>query len=79
MIDFYTGAPTHNKPVSMHLDVRPALDSFEALQNRVVRQYREWMDEGRSPAAAPAGAAAAQAAGQGEKQGPAGLSGGGSS
>lgn len=42
MIDFYTGAPTRDKPISMHLDVRPALDSLDALQNRLVKGAREY-------------------------------------
>lgn len=28
VIDFYNAAPREDMPVAMHLDVRPALDSF---------------------------------------------------
>jgi cytochrome c heme-lyase len=35
VIDFYTGAPQPGVPTSMHLDVRPALDSVGALWDRL--------------------------------------------
>lgn len=37
VIDFYNGRAIGGKPVAMHLDVRPAIDSFEALVDRVRR------------------------------------------
>ena len=44
MIDFYTGHTTDpTKPVALHLDVRPALDSLEAVQDRVTRGVGEWV------------------------------------
>mmetsp|Transcript_15616 Transcript_15616/g.20008 ORF Transcript_15616/g.20008 Transcript_15616/m.20008 type:complete len:290 (+) Transcript_15616:27-896(+) len=35
VLDFYNGAPTDNKPVSLHMDVRPAIDSIGALVDRM--------------------------------------------
>jgi hypothetical protein len=35
IIDFYSGKPHPDKPVSIYLDVRPALDSLSALCDRV--------------------------------------------
>ncbi|CAM9736569.1 unnamed protein product, partial [Phaeothamnion confervicola] len=35
VIDFYAGKPTPDKPVALHLDVRPALDSLDAAVLRV--------------------------------------------
>eukprot|EP00639_Heterosigma_akashiwo_P025598 CAMPEP_0194699960 /NCGR_PEP_ID=MMETSP0295-20121207/25192_1 /TAXON_ID=39354 /ORGANISM="Heterosigma akashiwo, Strain CCMP2393" /LENGTH=323 /DNA_ID=CAMNT_0039593641 /DNA_START=180 /DNA_END=1152 /DNA_ORIENTATION=- len=34
VLDYYSGAPVEGKPVSMHMDVRPALDSLTALLDR---------------------------------------------
>ena len=47
VIDFYTGQtdPKDPKPVSMHLDVRPALDSGDALKMRVGKAVDEWKEE----------------------------------
>jgi len=47
VIDFYTGQtdPKDPKPVSMHLDVRPALDSGDALKMRVGKVVDEWKEE----------------------------------
>ena len=42
VIDFYNAAPEPGKPIGMHLDVRPALDSAEAAVDRVYMQLR-WM------------------------------------
>jgi cytochrome c heme-lyase len=38
VIDFYEGAAAGNdlKPIAMHLDVRPAVDSFRALYDRII-------------------------------------------
>ena len=36
IIDFYRGPSTPEKPISIHLDVRPALDSFSSVYDRVV-------------------------------------------
>lgn len=67
MIDFYTGAPTRDKPISMHLDVRPALDSLDALQNRLVKGAREYfggiIGGGAADSAATAPAQTSEAAG----------------
>ena len=35
VIDFYGGSPDANAPIAFHLDVRPALDSFGALRDRL--------------------------------------------
>jgi len=35
VIDFYNAAPLPDMPVAMHLDARPALDSFGALMDRL--------------------------------------------
>lgn len=40
VIDFYSGAPQPGAAASMHLDVRPALDSMQALTDRVTMQWR---------------------------------------
>lgn len=44
MIDFYTGAPVEGKPVSIHMDVRPALDSLGAAASRVQWQAEQWKE-----------------------------------
>jgi len=68
VIDFYNAPPAPGRPVAMHLDVRPALDSPWALLDRVAVQA-EWVLSGRwlgeraeegTAAAAPAAAAAAE-------------------
>lgn len=46
VIDFYRAVPTPEHPVSMHLDVRPALDSLSAAYDRLYMQAR-WMTSGR--------------------------------
>jgi cytochrome c heme-lyase len=46
IIDFYSGAPVPGVPASMHLDVRPALDSVGALYDRLKMQAR-WVASGR--------------------------------
>lgn len=46
IIDFYSGAPQPGVPASMHLDVRPALDSIGALYDRLKMQTR-WVASGR--------------------------------
>ena len=48
VIDFYNAAPEPGKPVGMHLDVRPALDSPQALLDRVRMQWR-WIRAGAQP------------------------------
>ena len=35
VIDFYNAAPLPRMPLALHLDVRPALDSAEALLDRL--------------------------------------------
>lgn len=52
VIDFYNGTPQNGQPIAMHLDVRPALDSFSALFDRLQMQAKwtfsgDWM--GLSP------------------------------
>eukprot|EP00947_MAST-08B_sp_MAST-8B-sp1_P002680 g2680.t1 len=37
VIDFYNGRPTREKPIAVHLDVRPALDSVQAALDRIRR------------------------------------------
>lgn len=46
VIDFYNAAPRLDMPVAMHLDVRPALDSFGALWERLRMQWG-WVASGR--------------------------------
>ncbi|KAI8476202.1 MAG: cytochrome c/c1 heme-lyase [Monoraphidium minutum] len=46
VIDFYSGAPSAGVTASMHLDVRPALDSFGAAADRLRMQWR-WAASGR--------------------------------
>ena len=46
VIDFYSGPSAPGAPPSMHLDVRPALDSPGALLDRIRMQMR-WMLGGR--------------------------------
>ena len=46
IIDFYSGAPQPGVPASMHLDVRPALDSLGALLDRLRMQAR-WVASGQ--------------------------------
>ena len=41
VIDFYNGAPS-GKAVSMYMDVRPALDSFEAVSDHVRMGVSDW-------------------------------------
>ena len=45
VIDFYNAAPEPGKPIGMHLDVRPALDSPQALLDRLRMQWR-WVSMG---------------------------------
>jgi cytochrome c heme-lyase len=40
VVDFYNAAPEPGKPIGMHLDVRPALDSSTALLDRIRMQWR---------------------------------------
>ena len=46
VIDFYNGVPAPGMPIAMHVDVRPALDSFQAALDRLRMQLR-WMGSGR--------------------------------
>ncbi|KAG6952687.1 hypothetical protein JG688_00013171 [Phytophthora aleatoria] len=41
VIDFYSGAATPGKPLSVYLDVRPALDSVEGVADRLRWQFHE--------------------------------------
>lgn len=45
VIDFYNAAPLPDGPVAMHLDARPALDSFGALADRL-RMQAKYMASG---------------------------------
>jgi cytochrome c heme-lyase len=71
VIDFYKGSakPSANAPISMHLDVRPALDSPSALLDRLyvfgmtnILGRNPFGPRAATPAPAPAPAAAAAAA-----------------
>lgn len=42
VIDFYNAAPEPDKPIGMHLDVRPALDSLQAAVDRI-RMQLKWI------------------------------------
>lgn len=46
VIDFYNAAPVQNATVGMYLDVRPALDSLEAVVDRLKMQFG-WIASGR--------------------------------
>lgn len=49
VIDFYPGRPIDGIPASFYLDVRPALDSVEALKNRFrmgLLACRTWLGGG---------------------------------
>lgn len=46
IIDFYSGKPLPGVPASMHLDVRPALDSVSAAWDRI-RMQSSWVMSGR--------------------------------
>ena len=46
VIDFYNAAPLPGMPVALHLDVRPALDSIEAVWDRIKVQAK-WTLSGR--------------------------------
>lgn len=46
VIDFYNAVPQPGQPIAMHLDVRPALDSPQALFDRV-RMQMKWALGGR--------------------------------
>lgn len=46
IIDFYNASPTKAKPIAMHLDVRPALDSLSAFRDRLKMQA-SWIKSGR--------------------------------
>ncbi len=54
VIDFYNAAPEPGKPIGMHLDVRPALDSPGAALDRLRMQAR-WMLAGAQPSERAAG------------------------
>lgn len=40
IVDFYNASPLPDGPVAMHLDARPALDSFGALADRLRLQAK---------------------------------------
>lgn len=42
IIDFYRGRQIDGVPASFHIDARPALDSVEALKDRVKMTFSEW-------------------------------------
>ena len=67
VIDFYNAAPAPGAPVAMHLDVRPALDSFQAVLDRSTMTIRQAcllatgaLPEGGANPAAPGPAVAAE-------------------
>lgn len=67
VIDFYNAAPAPGAPVAMHLDVRPALDSFQAVLDRSTMTIRQAcllatgaLPEGGASPAAPGPAVAAE-------------------
>jgi hypothetical protein len=41
VIDFYSGQPVPGRPLSVYLDVRPALDSVESAVDRLRWQFNE--------------------------------------
>lgn len=41
VIDFYSGQPEPGRPLSVYLDVRPALDSVESVVDRLRWQFNE--------------------------------------
>ena len=42
VIDYYGCEPSEDNSVPIYLDVRPALDSFQALWDRVRVAWRRW-------------------------------------
>jgi cytochrome c heme-lyase len=49
VIDFYKGKPTPFAPISIYMDVRPALDSPQAVFDRVSVGVRELLGKGTFP------------------------------
>jgi cytochrome c heme-lyase len=49
VIDFYKGSPSPQAPISMHLDVRPAVDSPYALYQRVKYNMFDMLDIPKVP------------------------------
>eukprot|EP01038_Epipyxis_sp_PR26KG_P004326 gene4326-6127_t len=53
VIDFYKGSPgkmgTSNAPISIYLDVRPALDSFASVIDRISFEFRKRFSLGTLP------------------------------
>lgn len=48
IIDFHRGSEASaGSPLSVHLDVRPAVDSYEAVLDRMSVTYRQFM--GKNP------------------------------
>lgn len=41
VIDFYSGQPEPGRPLSVYLDVRPALDSVDGVLDRLRWQFHE--------------------------------------
>lgn len=39
VIDFYSGNSDPNSPISFHLDVRPAVDNFASLKDRLINLF----------------------------------------
>ena len=48
VIDFYTGKSSSSRNVSFYLDVRPALDSWEAVKMRTSRFFDRWISDALS-------------------------------
>jgi hypothetical protein len=59
VIDFYTGSKTPGAAVTMHLDVRPALDSHQAVLDRIKWAVRSELCPDSLPKLAPASKEAA--------------------
>lgn len=58
MVDFYNGKPSGDSPVSFHLDVRPALDDYDSIKDRLLMAMKPWLrmlgSSGQVPAASTA-------------------------
>ena len=45
IIDYYSGYPEPDGSPTFHVDVRPALDSFESIQDRLYMAWKEWQSK----------------------------------
>lgn len=48
VVDFYRGKQIEGSPASFHIDARPALDSLEAVKERMMMAFSEWFGSSSS-------------------------------